>query len=225
MTSQNNRAHLLHYAKLCASFHTHWWIQSGVTVQKFSIWVKIGDFLSCVTLKFDGWPWKTIGHILYATSSFLNNFKAICEFKPEWQSANPQFSSKSAIFVPCDLEIWWMTSKNNWAPLLCYSKIWASFHSHLWIQTGVTVQKIPIWDQINNFFHPVILKFDGWPWKIIGHIFYATSNFMKHFVAICEFKLGIQSGNDQFGSKSTIFFCRVTLKFDRWPLKSIGHLS
>ena len=51
-----------------ASFQTHWWIQTAVTVQKCSIWVKIGDFLSCVTLKFDRWPWKTIGHLFYATS-------------------------------------------------------------------------------------------------------------------------------------------------------------
>ena len=28
---------------------------------------KCDDFLSRVTLKFDGWPWKTIGHLFYAT--------------------------------------------------------------------------------------------------------------------------------------------------------------
>ena len=110
---KNNRAPLLYYVKLCASFQTHWWIQTAVTVQKRSIWVKIGDFLSCVTLKFDGWPWQTIGHLFYATSSFVNHFKAISEFKLEWQSANTQFHSKSAIFVPCDLEIFMMTSSNG----------------------------------------------------------------------------------------------------------------
>ena len=52
MTSKNNRAPLLYYIKLCASFQTHWWIQTAVTVQKCSIWVRIGNFLSCVTLKF-----------------------------------------------------------------------------------------------------------------------------------------------------------------------------
>ena len=41
-------------SKLCASFHSHQRIQTGVTVWKRSIWVKIGDFLSQVTLKFDG---------------------------------------------------------------------------------------------------------------------------------------------------------------------------
>ena len=95
-------------------------------------------FLSCVTLKFDGLPWQTIGHLFYATWSFGNHFKAIGEFKLEWQSGNSQFHSKSAIFVPCDLEISRMTLKNNKAPLLCYFNIWASFHSHLWIRIGVT---------------------------------------------------------------------------------------
>ena len=55
MTSKNKRAHLLYYIKLCASFQIHRGIQTGVTVRKRSIWVKIGDFLSRRTLKFDGW--------------------------------------------------------------------------------------------------------------------------------------------------------------------------
>ena len=63
MTSKCNRAPLLYYIKLCASFQLHQWIQTEVTVRKRSIQFKIGDFLSHVTLKFDGWPWKTIGHL------------------------------------------------------------------------------------------------------------------------------------------------------------------
>ena len=85
MTSKNNGAILLYYVKLCASFQIHWWIQTGFTVQKCSIRVKIGDMLSRVTLKFDGLPWKTIGHHFYATSSFLQHFVAIGEFKLELQ--------------------------------------------------------------------------------------------------------------------------------------------
>ena len=98
-------------------------------------------------------------------------------------------------FSPCDLEIWWMTLKNNRAPLLCYFKLFASFRSHWWIQTGVTVQKRVIWVDIDAFFSRVTLKFDGWPSKTIGHLFYATSSFVHHFVAIDEFKLELQSGN------------------------------
>ena len=97
MTLTNNRIPLLCYFKLCKPFQSHRWIQTGVTVQKRSIPLKL------------------------------------------------------AIFVPCGLEISRMTLKKNRAPLLCYFKIWASFHSHLWIRTGVTVRKIAILG-LNKFF-------------------------------------------------------------------------
>ena len=106
---------------------------------------------------------------------------------------------------PCDLAIWRMTLKNNRAPLLCYFKLCASFHSHWWIQTGFTVQKRSIVVEIDDMLSCVTSKFDGWPWKTIGHLFYATSSFVQHFVPIGEFKLEFQSGNAQSGSNSTIF--------------------
>ena len=108
-----------------------------------------------------------------------------------------------------------MTLKNNRAPLLSYFKLCVLFHTHWWIKT-VTVQKRPM--------SCVTFKLDRWPWKTIGHLFYATSSFVHHFVPIGEFKLELQSGNGQFGSKSTIFFSRVTFKLARWPWKTIGHL-
>ena len=137
-------------------------------------------------------------------------------------------------FSPCDLEIWWMTQKNNRAPLLCYFKLCAAFRSHWWIQTGVRVRApllcyfklcaafrshwwiqtgVRVRKQIRRFLEPcddaffsrVTLKFDGWPSKTIGHLFYATSSFVQHFVAIGEFKLELESGNAQSGSNSTLF--------------------
>ena len=48
-----------------------------VTVRKRSILVKIGNFLSRVTLKFIGWHWKILGHLFYAMLSFVHYFKAI----------------------------------------------------------------------------------------------------------------------------------------------------
>ena len=62
MTLKNNRAPLLCYFKLCSSFYSHWWFQTGFTIQKRSIPVKINFF---VTLKNDKWPWKTIGHLTF----------------------------------------------------------------------------------------------------------------------------------------------------------------
>ena len=67
-------------------------------VRKRPIWVKIGDVLYRVTLKFDRWPWKTIGHLSFAVSSFVQHFVAIGDFKLELQSGNTQFRSNSTIF-------------------------------------------------------------------------------------------------------------------------------
>ena len=107
MTLKNNRAPLLCCFKLCASFHSYHCIQTEVTVQKRTIWVKIDDFFSRVTLKFDGSP---------------------------------------------DL-------RNNRAPLLSNFKLCASFHRHIWIQIGVTVRKRLSWALTY-----VTLNFELWPW-------------------------------------------------------------
>ena len=67
------------------------------------------------------------------------------------------------------------------------------------------VRKRPIWVKIGDALYRVTLKFDGWPWKTIGHLSFAVSSFVQHFIAIGEFKLELQSGNAHFGSNSTIF--------------------
>ena len=144
------------------------WSYSSETLNSGQNW---RFFLSCVTLKFDGWPWKTIGHLFYTTSTFVHHFKSIGEFKLELRSGNAQFGSKSAFFLS-----------------------------------------------------RVTLKFDRWPWKTIGHLFYTISSFVHHFKAMGESKLELQSRNAQFVSKSAIFLSRVTLKIDRWSWKTIGQL-
>ena len=155
----------------------------------------MGNFLSYVTLKFDRWPWKTTGLLFYANSSFLHHFIAIGQSKLELESGNSKFGSKSAILVLCDLEIWRMTLENNGAPHLTYFKLCASFHNHQSIQTVVTVRIRQIRVKIDNFLPHVTLKFRRGPWKTIGHLFYATSSCVHDFIAICEFKLELQSGN------------------------------
>ena len=147
MTLKNNRAPLLCNFKLCAAFRSHWWIQTVVTVRKRPIWVKFEDFFSRATLKLDVWPWKTIGHLCYATSSFMHHFVPIGEFKLELQSGNDQFGSNSMIFI--------------------------------------AVRPWNLMDDLE---------------KTTGHLFYATSSFVQHFVAIGGFKLELQSGNAQSGS-------------------------
>ena len=99
---------------------------------------------------------------------------------------------------PGNVEIWRMNLKNNRAPLQCYFKLCASFRSHWWIQTGITVRKRQIWVKFDEFQSRVTLKFDVW-------LSCTTSSFLHHFVAIGVFKLELESGNAQFGSNLTIF--------------------
>ena len=63
-----------------------------------------------------------------------------------------KLDSNLRFFSPCDLEIWWMTPKNNRPPLLCYCMLFVSSCSHWWIETGFTVWKRLIWVKIDNFF-------------------------------------------------------------------------
>ena len=136
----------------------------------------------------------------------------------------PNLGQIRRFLEPCDLEIWRMTLKNNRTPLLCYFKLYASFRSHRWIQTAITVRKRPIWVKIDDFFNRVTLQFDVWPWKTIKHLFYATLSFVHHFVAIGHFKLELQSGNAHFGSNSTIFRAAWPWNLTADLKKKIGHL-
>ena len=129
----------------------------------------------------------------------------IWKLRPAYNPETPNLGQNWWCFVPCDLEIWWMTLENNRAPLLCCFKLCATFHSHRRIQAGFRVRKHPIWVNIDDFLSRVTLQYDVWPWKTIGQLFYATTSFVHHFVAIGDFKLESQSGNGQFGSNLTIF--------------------
>ena len=75
----------------------------------------------------------------------------IWKLRRAYSPETPNLGQNRWCFVPCDLEIWWMTLENNRASLLCCFKLCATFHSHRWIQTGVTVRKRPIWVKFDNF--------------------------------------------------------------------------
>ena len=142
MTLKNNRAPLLCCFKLCASFHSHQWNLAGVTVRKRPIWVKIDGFFflsSPVTLKFDRWPWQTIGHIVYATSSFVHHFKAIGKLELTYSPETPNLGQNRLFFLA--MWPWNLTDDLDRAPLLNNIKLCAQFHHHMWIQPGVTVRK------------------------------------------------------------------------------------
>ena len=185
MTLKNNRAPPLSNIRLYASFHHHMWIRTGVTVRKVGLWPL--------------WPWPFEWTLLWSFVITPENFMMIRWWEHSQQSksegfdscdrpSNLKLDSNRQFFHPCDREIWWMTSKNNRA-LLYYIKLCASFHLHWWIQIGFTVQKRSIWIEIDDMLSRVTLKFDGWPSKTIGRLFYATSSFVHYFLPIGEFKL------------------------------------
>ena len=143
----------------------------------------------------------------YIKINIVQHFKAIGEFKLKlsYSPATIDSGQNRRFIVPYDLQIWRMTLKNNRAPLLCCCNLCASFHNHRWIQTKVTVPKRSIRVKIGDLLSRVTFKFDGWPWKTKGNLFYVTSSFIHHSISIGEFKLKLQSGNAQFGSTSSIF--------------------
>ena len=128
---------------------------------------------------------KNNRHLFCATSNFVHHFIAISVFKLELQSGNAQFGWKLLIFFLAGV-----TLKYNKAPLICYLKLCGLFSSHQWIQIGVNSPEMPNLGQNRRFFlcH-LTLKFARRPWKTIGHLYYATSSFVYHLIAICEFKL------------------------------------
>ena len=73
-------------------------------------------FLPCVTLKCDRWPWKTTGHLFYATSSSVHHFIAIGEFKLEVTVRNQPIWVKICNFLLYDPEIYIYIYLSNTLP-------------------------------------------------------------------------------------------------------------
>ena len=134
-----------------------------------------------------------MGHLLYVMSSFVHYFKAISEFKLELQSGKRPIRVKIGNFctVPCDLEICRRPCKTTGH--LFYGSSSVVHHFTAIAESKLELaQKRQIW--VKPAFFRVTLKFDGWPWKTIRHIFCATSSFVRHFVAIRQLKMELQSG-------------------------------
>ena len=56
--------------------------------------------------------------------------QGLCSISPHLATALVillKLDSNRRFFSPCDLEIWWMTQKNNRVPLLCYFKFLQHF--------------------------------------------------------------------------------------------------
>ena len=136
-------------------------------------------FFSRVTLKFEGWPLKTIGNLFFATASFVQHYVAIGEFKLSYSPETPNLGQIQWILELCHLEIWRMTLENNRAPLLGIIKLYASFHHHMWIQTGVTVRKLLSWVVTS-----VTLTLDLWPWPFAWTLLWSLVITPENFMMI-----------------------------------------
>ena len=123
MTLINDKAPLWCYFKLCASFCSHWWIQTGVTVLKCSISVTMDDF-----------------------------------------------------FLPCDLEMLWMSLKNNRAPLLCCFKLCALLHTS--DNSNLSYSPETLYSGQNRFFCHI------WPWNLTDDLKKQTGTSSMLFQAL-----------------------------------------
>ena len=157
----------------------------------------------------------------------LYNIKLCASFQFHWWIQTEVTVRKRSIqvkigdfCVPCDFEIWWMTLENNsilHQALCIIPKPWVNSN---WSYSSETLNS----GQNRQFFVPCDFQIWWITLKTIGHLFYTTSSFVHHSKAMGQFKLELQFGYAQFGSKSAIFLYRVTLKFDGWPSKTIGYL-
>ena len=101
----------------------------------------------------------------------------------------------------------------------------SSFVNHFIVElkTRVIVWKRSIPVKIGDFLSRVVLKFDGWPWKTEGHLFYATLRFVHHFKAIVNSNLSCSPETLNLRENWEIFLSHAALKFNVWPWNTIGH--
>ena len=114
-------------------------------VLSHSIILDISSFLLVTSLS------GSFPDIKMLESSATRQIWGIWKLRPAYSPETPNLGQNGWCFVPCDLEIWWMTLEKNKASLLCCFKLCATFYSHWWIQTGVTVRKRPIWVKFDDF--------------------------------------------------------------------------
>ena len=115
-----------------------------------------------------------------------------------------------------------MTLTCERAPFLCYLKLCTSLCSQRSIKTGVTYSPKTLNSGENRqFFVPFDLQIWQMTFKNNRAPFPHYYSLVHHFIAVCEFKLVLQSGNAQIGSKLAMFvLCdteiwRMTLKNNR----------
>ena len=212
MTSKNNRTPLLFYVKLCVSFQIYLWIQTGVNGNAL-FGSKLGFF---VPRDLAIW-WITLENSR-APLLYYVKFCASFEYLVWIQNVvtvrkRPILGNIGDFFVPCVLEIWWMTLKNNMAPLLYHVNLCASLQSRQFgLKSAIFLSYVTleIWRMtLKNNIVPLL-----WCFKLCAslhshHCIQAVDTFRKRPIWV----------------KMDDFLSRVTFEFVGWPWKSIGRLS
>ena len=126
----------------------------------------------------------------------------------------PNLGQIRRFLEPCDLGIWRMSFKNNRAPLLSIIKLHASFHHHMWIQTGVTV-----WKRLSWVFTSVTLAFDLWPWPFAWTSLLSLVITPENFMMIRWWEQGEKGVTDGLTEGlNQSYSCLVAAKNNRAPL-------
>ena len=95
---------LLYNVKLCAPFQSHRWIQTGVTIRKCPIWVKIDAIFLAL------WPWNLTDDLENQLGTSPKQHQALCIIL-SYVNSNWSYSPETAKlgFDLCDLVLWPLT--------------------------------------------------------------------------------------------------------------------
>ena len=163
-----------------------------------------------MTLKIDGWPWKTIGHLSYAASSFVHHdhFIAIGKFKLELRVRKRSIRVKICDFlsrVILTIDGWpWKTIGHLFYSMSNFVHQFKSIgEGKLELQSG----NAQFASKLVFFF--VVRDLEIW-WMTLNKanlrdLIAATGLVISNRIQIVNFS------------------ARVTVKLDGWPRKTIGH--
>ena len=116
-------------------------------------------------------------------------------------------------FVPCVLEIWWMTLKNNMVPLLYHVNLSASLQSRQFgLKSAIFCPMWPLefWRMtLKNNIVPLL-----WCFKLCAS--FHSHNCIQAVDTVRKRPIWVKMDD---------FLSRMTFEFVGWPWKSIGHLS
>ena len=154
MTSKKNRAFLCFVKFRASNKAIHWWIQTSYNPQKSNLG-QIRWFCACVTLKFDGWPWKN------NRTPLLYDFKLCAPFHiHRWILTRVIVRKHTArvkvddVCVPCDLFDGWPWKTILYATTSSVHHSLASSEFKLELQSG------------NARFRWKSVIFRVWPWNL-----------------------------------------------------------